>query len=424
MMQILLYGYGLEGRSSERFLRSKYPESKITIVDDGNSDYLNITDVDLSIFDLICLSPGIPYKKVISKDLQSVCTSNTKLFFNELTANQLQRVIGISGSKGKSTTALFLQQLLDNAGCQTALAGNFGLPLLEVLEDLQNHKIDYVVAELSSFQLDGLTVSPQKAIFTSYFPEHLDWHADETDYQTAKQNLWKHQDKSGTLVTPRYVCPLINTNGYEGNLIKSQPLEPTFFPENSIYRAQHFCKNLGTIYSIWETIVKDTWNQLENIEKDKVFAKTAQNYQGIRHRLEKVTTKNQVTYYNDSIATNIPATLAAVQFFGDQLGSLILGGRDLSQSDPIPLIKALTEKNPQCALILIQSPVADNVLRTLEADQLVVHTVQNLDEAVKMSVKATGVGKICLLSPAGKSFDQFKNYQERGDRFCTLVNSL
>lgn len=412
---IMIYGYGVEGKSSEKFLKERCPNTEIKIFDDGNPAFGSCISCDFSRAcndaDAIVVSAGISREKINEKFRQK-CTSNIEIFFNNLTSGDHKRVIAIGGTKGKSTTVKFCAEFLNNAGINTLIGGNYGTPLLDLFDDLSKGEIDYIVAELSSFQLEHLSVSPHIAVFLNLFPDHLDRHKTLNQYFVAKHNLWKHQTKNDFLITPEAFYSYIILTRPTGTLIPAPPLSEEIFPERSIFRANHLLENFGT--------VKEIGKILEIELTDHFLEKTAQKFAGLPHRLEFFLDKNDVHFYDDSISTNIGSALAAIEFFQDTLGSIVLGGQDRKQ-DFTYLCETLPNIAPNATVIVYKSEISDSLIKTLKAHKVRFILAETLADAAKLAVEKTPKGMQCVFSPAAPSFDLFKDYIQRGNLWKKYV---
>jgi|GEM_PF-5161690 len=254
--KILIYGYGLEGQSSESWLMIEFPNSKIEVYEDGKGlsvEGKKISDsVDFLAYDLIVKSPGVPPSSIPDFAWSKV-TSNLRLFLENLTETERSKVIGITGSKGKSTTAKFTHELLQNSGLQSTIIGNYGVPALDIWSQLNG--LDYIVAECSSFQLYDLKVSPKYAIFLSFFADHLDWHNNsKIDYLAAKSNLWKHQTSTDYWFLPHDIWNRIQTINVPSVHYICTNVSGKLFPANSTLQAAHFRQNFGTVWSLAEVL--------------------------------------------------------------------------------------------------------------------------------------------------------------------------
>lgn len=400
----LIFGYGIEGQSSHRFLTLHSPHTQVHIYDTKTHP---IDDLDFNHYDIIVVSPGIS-RIQIPEPLHNRCTSNTELFFSNLPEDKRKHVIGVTGTKGKSTTTTFLHAVLQCAGIPSAVGGNIGTPFLDLFDDFIADTYQYIVAELSSFQLANLRVSPGIALFLNLYGDHLDRHNTMDEYLEAKSQLWLHQKPDDLLFFSVDVSPQIQK---QFSVTTSQPLPVSLVPEGSILRAEHFLRNLGTVYDLLQTL---------NIP-DSTITQAAQTYHMPEHRLEFVATKNKISYYNDSISTTPHSTIAGIRFFQSTLGSLILCGVS-EGSDYAPLITTLNALSPDIHIICVQSPVASLVIPQLTLPHI--HIVSDVTVAVQTAARVTPAHTTCLFSPSAKSFDQFDNYQQRGHMFKQLINDL
>jgi UDP-N-acetylmuramoylalanine--D-glutamate ligase len=412
---ILLYGYGVEGKSSENFLRQRCPHAEIKIFDDNNPTFPSSISCEFrracESAEAIVVSAGISRAKV-PEPFQSKCTSNGEIFFSNLPEKEHQKVIAIGGTKGKSTTVKFCAEFLNNAGLKTLIGGNYGIPLLDLFDDLTKEKIDFIVAELSSFQLEYLKKSPHISVFLNLFPDHLDRHKTLDQYFKAKHNLWKHQTKNDFLITPEVFYSHMIATQPKGKLISASPLSAQIFPEKSIFRANHFLENFG--------VVREIGKILEIELTDHFLAETAQRFKGLPHRLEFFLDKNEVHFYDDSISTNVGSALAAIEFFQDTLGSLVLGGQDRKQ-DFTYLCETVPKIAPNATVIVYKSEVSDLLVKTLKTHKVRFVLAKTLKEAAEIAVKTTLQGMHCVFSPAAPSFDLFKSYIERGNLWKQYV---
>ena len=415
--KILLYGYGQEGQSSHQYLSKKFPDKKITIFDENpfhQTETIKIPDFCLHQknkchYDLIIVSPGVSRKKLLNAPPE-IITSNTEIFFDNLPDTLRKKVIGISGTKGKSTTTKCCTEVLQESGLKAIACGNYGLPLLDLLDDFINGKYDYLVAELSSFQLENLQKSPGIAIFLNLFNDHLDRHKTPYNYQQAKINLWKHQTKDDLFITPAKTDLINKTPKYNTQPILSFPVPKEIFPEGSIFRAPYFLENTGTIQTL-----------IEHLHLPKTaLRKVAQQFKGLPHRLEYFATKQNIKFYDDALSTNPDATKASVEFFGPTLGSIILGGQDRKTSFD-KLIETLN-KLTNAHIIILESETKTKLLHSChKINYQKIHITKNLKEATQKAFEITPPNTICLLSTAAPSFGLFKNYKEKGQQFKAHV---
>jgi UDP-N-acetylmuramoylalanine--D-glutamate ligase len=407
--KVLLYGYGTEGRSSEKFFQKHFSHLEISIFDDS----LNSKSREFEQYDAIIRSPGVPKEKITPISPKKI-TSQTELFFASLNEKQRKKIIGITGTKGKSTTTKFCSEFLDRAGHSVGIIGNFGIPPLEVWQDFENGKYDFLVAEFSSFQLESVRHSPHIAIVLNLFADHLDRHKSIEKYHDAKKNIVQYQKKNDILILPEEMKSVFDISTYKSHILYSKTFPKKYFPLNSSFRALHFRQNLGTLLSLCDVLKID----------QSFLYQTAKYFQGLPHRMEFFAEKNGIRFVNDAIATNPKASLAAVTFFGKNLGSIILGGTPSGDSWKNLLQKI---KNDTSSILLLPEGKSlheiSATLHQIDFPQNRIFGGENLTEIVKIALTHTPKGMVCLLSPGAKSFDRFENYRQKGDTFKKLIHN-
>lgn len=442
--RILILGLGREGESSFNFLRKKFPKKIIGLADqkDLNSlskkflqkikndknlklhlgnDYVK----DLKNYDIIIKSPGIPQKLIkpyISK--KQVITSQTDIFLEK----HRDKVIGVTGTKGKSTTSKLIYHILKNSGLKTKLLGNIGRPALDFFDT----KSDYFVYELSSHQLQNLKVSPHIAVFLNIFQEHLDYYKNFQEYFNAKKNIFRWQKPNDFFVV-NIDNPLLNKiikkaksqiipislkkNTKNGCYIKNEEL---FFSSEKIITKEEIPMFLKPyIYNVMAAVSVAKILGISN----NVIKKSLKTFTPLKHRLEFVGNYNKIKFYNDSLATIPEATILALQTL-NKVDTLILGGYDRKQNfnQLIAMLPKYKVKN------LILFPDTSNriikILKEKKLSDIKVFLAQNMKEAVSYAFKNTKNNGICLLSPAAASFNLFKDYQHRGNLFKKYVKQF
>lgn len=415
-MNICIYGHGLEGKSTEKFLIRHFPETLIHIFDD-NIEGKNIFEPEK--YDLIFVSPGINRQQKIDKKYWEKCTSQIEYFFSLLPEEKRKRIIGLTGSKGKSTTTKLMTEFLIDAGFIAQSAGNFGVPFLDILDDFVKGDIDYIVAEISSYQAEFLQASPHISAFLSFFPEHLDRHGSNEAYLSAKANCWRHQKDNDFLIFPEVLTPLNELRAICPNnnrLILAPPMPEKYFAKDSVFRATHFCQNFGIILSVAQI--------LDIPEYEKILNKTTKKFIGLPHRSEFVGKKLGMKFYNDSIATAPKATASALRFFGNKVGYLLLGGENGGDNFD-ELLKAIQQKCPEARVFITKSEVLEPFEISAKKFQFENYDiVPDFKTAIGRVKNNPKPNKICLLSPAGKSFDRYKNYAARGDEFREIIAAI
>lgn len=413
--KIAILGFGKEGKAVLKFLKKspQYKNAEISILDQKlDKNYLK----NLAQFDIIFRSPGIPYtlseiQKAIKKGIQF--SSATDLFFQ--TAKKIGcKIIGITGTKGKSTTSTLIYKILKAAGLDAILAGNIGKPAIDILLKLKKDSV--VILELSSFQLQDLKHSPDVAVVLDIFEDHMDSHKNFKEYTEAKANIAKWQKKSGKVF-------YFENNKYAKQIAKKSAGKKYAFSADkfNLFKQEdlkipgfHNFKNAG----IAAMVVK-------NLSiKPKIIKNVIKNFRGLEHRLEFVRKIGGISFYNDSISTNPHAAVAAIKSFKEPK-ILIAGGKD-KNLDYSPLAKALKSSNTK--LIILYGENKEKIIKTItkiKNDELKIKNVKNLEQAVELAYKFTkSLNPVILLSPASASFDMFSDYKERGKKFKEVVMKL
>ena len=380
--------------------------------------------------DLILRTPGMkPYLPQFEDARRRgiPVTSEMELFFSLCPA----MITAVTGSDGKTTTTTIIAGLLESVGYRVHLGGNIGRPLLPIINEISAD--DQVVAELSSFQLTGMTQSPQTAVITNIAPNHLDWHTDMKEYIDAKKNLiaWQnHADlavlnadnphtagfadivKGRLAVFSRRYKPEcgawvtgdgILTMTYGGIDTPVVSASDIFIP------GAHNIENyLAAIAAVWGKVPP---------EKIAGFAK---KFGGVPHRCELVRELDGVKWYNDSIGSSPSRTMAGLTAF-DRKVILIAGGYD--KHIPYAALGPVAADKVKEAILL--GATADAIEAAIrEHSAMPVHRVASMEEAVETAKGISRGGDIVFLSPASASFDMYKNFEERGDHFKRLVHAL
>lgn len=425
---ILILGLAREGLSTLQFLSQHLPGQRFAVADKqqkielpGNiartyfgDDYLT----GLKEYEVIIKSPGIPNLKelVEAKRAGKLITSSTQIFFD----NFKGQIIGVTGTKGKSTTASLIHSVLKSGGLDVYLMGNIGIASLDLLDSTNSNSV--VIYELSSFQLEDLQTSPHIAVFTNIYPEHIDRHINFEKYLKAKSNIFHFQTEGDYLI---YNSDAADLEGY----IKNAAAKKIPYSKRDVHTLEELISRnevplLGE-FNLVNILPAVIIGRLYGVTEEKI-AKGIKDFQPLPHRLEFITEKRGIKFYNDSLATNPHATIAAISAFGDDLQTLIVGGFDRGVDYSVlgPAIFNSNIKN----LILFPT-TGEKVWQALASHSSSGNTKLNIskfdangmEEAVKIAFEVTEPGKIALLSPAASSFNMFKNYEDRGNQFKKFV---
>ena len=427
--RVLIWGMGSEGSAVKEYLEKHQIPSAVLTYDD--KDGAARLEELLRGSDVIIRSPGVSiykdeFQKVRHQGLK--VTSSSDLFLNEIRANHPHtKVIGISGSKGKSTSVSMLFHILLHGGCKAALGGNIGKPLIELLDG----DYDYIVAEFSSYQASDLTASPHIAMFTNLFSVHTDWHRGHDNYCKDKIHLVANQ-KAGDIcfVNDRneqlkYYCGghadiryYDTEQGYhaEGRELFNGKEKLADISEFK-FSGNHNLDNLSGVLSIVDYLGLDVKAAVEQLK----------SFEGLPHRLQKVAAVDGVLFINDSISTAPEAAIGGMKSFDDTM-AIISGGIE-NQQDYTEYAKYI-QNNPKVkvAVTLFQcgKQIADTLRRYVTRDDFELIEAENLRDGVTRAfaaIKAAG-GTLVLFSPTAPSFGYYKNFMERGQDFINIVKTL
>lgn len=437
---VLILGLGKEGHSTLQWIQSKFPKKHLAIADQkdqsqtlANYDTTQLTTYfgpqyldHLSNYDIIIKTAGIPITlPEIQKAIRggSEIWSNTQLFFDFCEA---EHIVGITGTKGKSTTSQLSYELLKAAHPNTVLLGNIGKPALSQLAMIDKHT--WVVAELSCHQLAELDTSPDISIVLDIKSEHLDYYSSFEAYFEAKTAIARFQKQNDYLI---YNPELTGSNAM-AQLSPAQKLIHSLHDEQALAFVQD-----GQIYLHQEALLPVAeipllgQHNLYNILPAVVLAaqlqtpreticSVLQQFTGLPHRLEIVDQSGGITFVNDSIAVNPHAAIMAVQSFPKGSVILLAGGYERTQ-DFSELVSVLAAQHIKH---LITLPDTGERLYTQAKQQNIASTqVNTLQEAVALAKTLAQPGDVVLLSPASASYNSFSNYEERGRIFTSLVKN-
>ncbi|MEN9328752.1 MAG: hypothetical protein RI947_1560 [Candidatus Parcubacteria bacterium] len=390
---IVILGYGAEGKSAETYIRAHFPDAHITIGDQANNPhYLALQEQA----DVVIKSPGIPARLVTVP-----YTTPTNMFF----ANADAEIIGVTGTKGKSTTTSLIYDILKEADKPVRIAGNIGIPLLTELLQRQGQETLYV-CELSSYQLENLQYSPHISVVLNVFPEHMPHHGDVHRYYAAKKNIISHA-KTDDYYIYNPAFPLLVTWAKEA-ACKTVPYtdDVPVYPDEVALQGAHNMDNIRAAVTV---------ARLYNIHKEAI-RKALKAFKPLPHRMELVGEHNNIRFYDDAISTTPQSTIKAIETL-KQIGTLFLGGTDRGYdfSELAETIQAYEIPN-----IVLFPDSGKQILKTLQSKlHMLPHILETsrMEEAVKFAYEHTPAGSICLLSCASPSYSLWKNFEEKGNEF-------
>ena len=393
-------------------------------------DYLSKIEADV-----VFRSPGTPFYKEELVNLRNkgvVLTSEMEVFFDLCPC----KTIAVTGSDGKTTTTTIISELLKASGMNVRLGGNIGKPLLPEIESV--NESDCAVVELSSFQLISMRKSPDVAVVTNLAPNHLDIHKDMQEYVDSKKNIILHQNAfSKTVLNLDNEITNDFSESVRGQLAKFSIKEKLY---NGAYLdGTTICySDYGKVTEIMD--IKDIkipgMHNVENylaaisavwgmVDVDTIVA-VARTFGGVAHRAEFVREYNGVKYYNDSIASSPTRTALGTLSLYDEKIIIIAGGYD-KHIPYEPLGPVINDKVKVLILLGDTAPKIEKAVKEAEnynADDITIITVENMEQAVEMAVQYGEEGDIVSLSPASASFGLYKNFEERGIHFKSIVKSL
>ncbi len=449
---ILILGFGTEGQATYGFLRRTWPEKRLVVADqrrleDFPEDIRErlINDAACTVYlgpdywnslvernpEVIIKTPGIPATMApIAQAVKSGCvlTSHSEIFLSNYPREKL---IGVTGTKGKSTTASLIFDILKTAGIPAELVGNIGVPPLAKFHAGSRDR--YFVHEFSSHQLAELHSSPHIAVLLNVVPEHLDYYATFEEYVAAKENITRYQSGDDFLVfNADYPIPVE----------MAQRTRAALRPFSAARRVSPGCHLEGERI-VWSDIDDEDimWTRdiplagrfnVQNVMAavcvarlcgvpPETISEAVKAFRALPHRLELVGTFRGITFYDDSIATVPDAALAALDALGPDVQTLILGGheRNLDYSEFGRRLPA------NIRTVILFPPTGPRIWDAIRKhSQPQAFFVETMEEAVRIAYARTERGKICLLSPAAPSFGVFKDYRERGEAFRKWVSAV
>jgi len=386
-------------------------------------------------FDLILRSPSclptIP-ELVAEAERGALVTTEIELLIKMCPA----KIIGVTGSDGKTTTTSLIYAILKEAGYNTWLGGNIGIPLFTKLPEMKSD--DIVVLELSSFQLMEMNVSPSISVITNITPNHLNIHKDYEEYIDAKKNIFKYQDENGILVL-NYDNEITKECGKEANgkviyFSSQEKLENGYIVDEGVIkecedgvrkhimecksaklRGIHNYQNICTALAATKTLV-DTEKAVETIKE----------FNAVEHRLEFVREVNGIKWYNDSASSSPTRTISGINAFEGEEIILIAGGYD-KNLDYTPLAKPVVD-NVKALILMGQTSnkIFDAVTIEMEKQNknVKIYMCNSLQEVMDTARRIANPGQVVLFSPGSASFDMFKNAYDRGNQFKNLVLNM
>lgn len=448
--KVAIIGLGVSNMPLLDYMYDKKANVTIFVEDDENKIDKNILSIvnkykcgtsfgkdalsKLKDFDIIFRSPScLPTRKELMEEKQrgAIVTTEIEMLMKLAPC----KIIGITGSDGKTTTTSLVYSILKKAGYNTYLGGNIGLPIFTKLDEITPE--DIIVLELSSFQLMGMEQSPNIGVITNITPNHLNIHKDYQEYIDAKKNIFKYQ-KENDIVVLNYDNEITRKCIREANskvvlFSGKEKLENGFIVDNNtikqcedgvrkhildtsevLLRGEHNYENIATALAVTKSLV--------DID---IAIQAVKEFKAVEHRLEFVKEINGSKWYNDSVSSSPTRTIAGLNSFNEDI-VLIAGGYD-KNLDYTPIAKPILAKVKTLILLgQTSGKIFEAVKREEEKERknIDIHMCETLEETVNLAKKLSKPGEVVLFSPASASFDLFKNFADRGEKFKKLVNQL
>lgn len=396
---ILILGYGKEGRSTEAYLKKHLPHAHIFTADKSDGEHYLAKQKEA---DLVVRSPGVRLELMSQK-----WTTATNIFFHTFPG----KTVGVTGTKGKSTTASLTAALLAKHMQDVRLVGNIGKPMLDILDTATTDTI--AVVELSSYQLADLYTSPHISLVVNWFPEHKDFHGSFDAYKRAKQNAVFFQQENDTFIYDPHDEEVSKWT----TLTKARQVLYTddfpFEPAKIRLLGDHNRRNIQGALTV---------ARLFGVT-DKEAAEALYAFQPLPHRLQNIGTVNGVTFYDDAISTTPESTIAALNSLG-RVDTILLGGQDRGY-DFNHLVEALEEKGVGAIVLFPETGgrIKHDLAKQDDYNPTLLQT-ESMKDAVAFAMNNSRPGGICLLSTASPSYSLWKNFEEKGDQFQKYVHEL
>ena len=435
--KVLILGFGREGKSSYNFITQNNVRCELGIADINKiedekalNDNITVYTGDnylnaMKDYDIILKTPGISFKNVDIEDVKDKITSQTELFIK----HGKDKIIGITGTKGKSTTSSLIYSMLSKK-YNVFLVGNIGLPAFDEMDEYD--KLDYYIYELSSHQLEFVKHSPKFSILLNMYEEHLDHYKDFNAYKEAKRNIFKFQSESDYYIYNYDEKDVIN-NDYvlNQNEIKVSKSDLqcgnycSYTDENIFGNIQGNKFNL-TIpqnnikgkHNIFNIAVATSVAKLLKVNDEDII-NAIKEFKTLPHRLETIGTYEDITFIDDSISTIPEAVISATQSI-ENIDTVLIGGLDRGINYD-KLIDYIAQGNVNNVILMYES--GKKIYEALSKMKCKCNAIyaEDLEKATELAIKITDKNKICLLSPAAASYGYFKNFEDRGDKFKEYI---
>lgn len=444
--KIAILGFGLEGKSTYNFIRKYLPEKQLDILDKCRGEVPTSPDMNcakieedknlqfitgekyldgLEKYDIIIKSPGISFKNIDISKFEEKIYSQLELFLEHTKSF----TIGVTGTKGKSTTSSLIYEMIQSQNKDVELLGNIGTPIFDEVERIKENTI--TVLEISSHALEYIKKSPNISILLNLYEEHLDHYKSFEEYGDAKFNIFKFQNKEDVAIFNLENEEMKKKNypykekdyGITINNTKNKVTENTIYKKGNyiyinnkkIYDVEDQRKLKGN-HNLNDIMFVLAVSNILNLDLEKTI-KTINEFNPLEHRLEFVGNFEGIDYYNDSIATIPEATIESIKAL-ENVNTLIVGGNDrgVNQQNLINFLKENKIEN-----IICLPKTGEYIYDGLKETNKRIVKVEDMGEAVNIAKEVTRKNTICVLSPAASSYGYFKNFKERGNMFKEYV---
>lgn len=415
---VILLGFGREGKAMYEVLKKEAPLARILVTDEQKIDvpeFHELADAIAAVTSeaVVIKSPGIPWHRSYVQAMQDAgahFTSSTNIFMAE---RQLRAVgvdsgfvIGVTGTKGKSTTASLLAHVLKTVGKSVVLCGNIGEPSIAHVNDPAE---TIFVLEISSYQLSDLTIAPHIAMIVNLYEEHMDWHGDVASYHAAKMRIADLQTEEDIFVYNEKFPQLVDP----ASRVKSKAIPFVDRSDESLDHihllGEHNRENAAGVLAVTDFF---------NIDRGVVDS-AFESFVPLPHRLQDLGEVRGIRFVNDSISTTPQSALAAIDVYQDSLGAIILGGQDRGYDFSV-LAKRVVSLGIRC-YVLQNGERAAKAIRMLGGSPII---MSDFHEIISDVFQNLSKGSVCLLSPASPSYGQFKNFEDRGEQFIDAVKNI
>ena len=409
-----IYGYGLEGRASEQLLSGI---CELVIVDDDPKAGVLVTSSggleELMTCDVVLKSPGVPRRSasVVQLEKNNVyVTSTLNLWMNQADRS---RVIGITGTKGKSTTTALITFFLQCLGEKAQRLGNIGLPPYDTSVDTST---GWLVVEISSFQATDLDVAPKTVVLTSLGSDHIDWHGSLEQYRSDKLQLTRASGEHTTFVPNSEVVH--SESSQIGGTVVFVDSETSTLTEELHLLGEHSHSNVALALEVVSFVTNTPHSEVH-----AAVSTNASSFVPLSGRLTLVATKNGIKFVDDGLATSVLPAVAALDVFKDDSLALLIGGFDRGV-DYVPLAQAIATRT-RPTMLLSMGPAGKRIVEeTLKINSEIAHTsFELMDEALISGTEFLGTSGVVLLSPGAPSFDRYLNWEERSSDFVRAVTN-